>query len=60
MSALILHLAAEEAAVVEEVTDEGRRVVAVTEGGERFEFRLRRSTARYHSRGAGPRLRLLP
>jgi hypothetical protein len=60
MHALVLHLAATEPAVVEQVLDDGRRVVVMTENGERIEFSLRQATAQFHSSVGGPRLKLLP
>jgi len=60
MRALVIHLAATEEAVIEEVSDDGRRVVAATAGGERIVFTERRATGRYHAAGHGPRLKLLP
>jgi len=60
MHALVRHLAATEHAVVEEVLDDGKRVVVVTERGTRIEFRLRQATAQFHSSIGGPRLELIP
>ena len=60
MRALVLRLAATEEATIEEVCDDGRRVVVLTDAGERIAFTLRRSTGRFHAEGQGPRLKLLP
>jgi hypothetical protein len=60
MRAIVQHLALNVEAVVQEVSDEGRRVTVLTAAGETMEFTLRRSTGRFHAEGSGPRLKLCP
>jgi hypothetical protein len=60
MSAIVRYLAADVAAVVEDVLESGRRVRVRTEEDETIEFLLNRSTARYQAPYCGPRLNLLP
>jgi hypothetical protein len=60
MRAIVQHLAINVEAVVQEVSDEGRRVTVLTADGETMEFTLRRSTGRFHAAGSGPRLKLCP
>ena len=49
-------LARDVAAVIVAVEDDGRRVVAETEDGERLTFRLRGATGLFHADLDGPRL----
>ncbi len=58
LSATVRHLAVDVAAVVFEVTEDGRRVTVQTEDDETIEFVLNRSTAYYEAPNCGPRLEL--
>jgi hypothetical protein len=59
MRARVLHLGVTEEALVAEVSDDGRHVIAVTEDGKRIAFTLSRGTAEFQSAAFGPRLRLI-
>ncbi len=58
LSATVRYLAVDVAAVVSEVTDDGRRARVQTEEDETIEFILNRSTAYYEAPNCGPRLEL--
>jgi len=58
MAARVRYLAADFAATVVAVAEEGRRVTVETEQGEVLSFALNRSTGQYQTPDCGPRLAL--
>jgi hypothetical protein len=58
--ATVAYLAVRHEAVIEEVSDDGRRLTVVTDEGERLEFILRRRTGRFHTPDDAARLLLRP
>ncbi len=60
MRATVRYLATAVGAVVERVEDDGRRLVVLTDDGQRLEFTLRLATGHYHAASDGPRLVLEP
>jgi hypothetical protein len=60
MPAEVQYLSEQVGAVVVSVTDAGRRLIVVTDDGERVEFLLRRSTGKFHAVDDRCRLKLLP
>ncbi len=60
MRATVRYLATTVGAVVEQVEDDGRRLIVLTDDGRRVEFTLRLATGQYHAPADGPRLVLEP
>ncbi len=60
MAVTVRHLAVDLAAVIVEIHDDGRTLVAETDEGARLTFTLRAGTGAFHAPGHGPRLLLRP
>ena len=58
MAVTVRHLAVDLAAVIVEIHDDGRTLVAETDEGARLTFTLRAATGAFHAPGHGPRLLL--
>lgn len=58
--ALVIYLGARSDAVIDTVSEDGRRLEVLTDDGERLEFVLRLRTGRFHSPDDAARLRLFP